>query len=81
MVSPEAYLELERAAEVRHELVDGEIVAMWGGTWEHSLIAQNIGGELRAALRSKPCQVLNSDLRIWIEATKRYRGRGLLQGL
>jgi Uma2 family endonuclease len=71
-VSPAAYLELERSAEVRHELVDGEIIAMSGGTWEHSLIAQNIGGELRAALRSTPCQVLNSDLRIWIEAPKRY---------
>jgi Uma2 family endonuclease len=57
---------------VRHELIDGEIVAMSGGTWEHSLIAQNIGGELRAALRSTPCQVLNSDLRIWIEARNRY---------
>jgi len=71
-VSPEEYLQLERAADVRHELVNGEMVAMSGGTWEHSLIAQNIGGELRAALRPTPCQVLNSDLRIWIEATSRY---------
>jgi Uma2 family endonuclease len=71
-VSPEEYLELERAAEERHEFLDGEIVAMSGGTAEHSLIAQNIIGELRSALRPKPCKVFTSDMRIRIEAANRY---------
>jgi Uma2 family endonuclease len=71
-VSAEEYLELERAAEERHELIDGEMFAMSGGTREHSLIAANITGELRAALRPKPCEVLSSDLRIRIEALNRY---------
>lgn len=71
-ISAEEYLELERAAGERHELIDGEIFAMSGGSREHSLIALNIGSELRAALRPKPCEVFTSDLRIRIEATNRY---------
>jgi Uma2 family endonuclease len=71
-VSAEEYLARERAAEERHELIDGEMVAMSGGTREHSLIALNIGSELRSALRVKTCEVFNSDLRLRIEAMNRY---------
>jgi len=71
-ISAAEYLELERAAEARHELIDGEMFAMSEGSREHSLIAQNIGGELRGALRAKPCEVFNSDMRIGIEAMSRY---------
>src|SRR5262245_53404962 len=71
-LSAAEYLALERAAEERHELIDGEMFAMSGGTREHSLIALNIGGELRAALRLKPCEVFNSDMRIRVEARNRY---------
>jgi len=71
-VSLEEYLDLERAADERHELIDGEMFAMSGGTREHSLIAVNIGSGLHAALRPKPCEVFNSDMRIHIEARGRY---------
>jgi len=71
-VSPEEYLQLERAAEERHEYLNGEIVARSGLTQEHSLIAVNIGSELRSELRHQPCEVFGSDLRVWIEATNRY---------
>lgn len=71
-VSLEEYLDLERAADERHELIDGEMFAMSGGTREHSLIAVNIGSGLHAALRSKLCEVFNSDMRIRIEAMSRY---------
>jgi Uma2 family endonuclease len=66
------YLAFERAAPDRHELIDGEVVAMSGGTREHSLIALNIGDELRAALRERPCEVFSSDMRIKVAATGRY---------
>lgn len=71
-VSEQEYLAYERAAEERHEYADGEIFAMSGGTWEHSLIASNITGELRAALLERRCTVHGSDMRIHIPSTGRY---------
>jgi len=71
-ISLEEYLDLERASEERHELIDGEMFAMSGGTGEHSRIAVKIVSRLDAALLSKPCEVFNSDLRIHIEARGRY---------
>jgi Uma2 family endonuclease len=71
-LSEQKYLAFERAAEERHEYADGKIFAMAGGTWEHSLIASNIGGELRNALIERPCTVHGSDMRIHIPPTRRY---------
>jgi Uma2 family endonuclease len=71
-ISEQEYLAFERAAEERHEYLGGEIFAMSGGTWEHSLIASNINGELRAALLERPCSVHGADMRIHIPSTGRY---------
>lgn len=65
------YLALERASKVKHEFVDGRIVAMAGGTPEHSLIASNLIAALRGRLRGR-CLVFNSDLRVNVAATGRY---------
>ena len=65
------YLTLERASEVKHEYVNGEVYAMAGGTPDHGRLAMNVGGILRAALVGKPCAVFNSDVRVRIEATGR----------
>ncbi len=64
----EDYLAVERAsADVRHEYVEGQAFAMTGGSYEHSLITANLAGELRQQLKSGPCVVLSSDMRIRIE--------------
>lgn len=65
-VTPEQYLEFERAALEKHEYYRGEIFAMAGGTPWHSLIAANLIGALGAALKDKPCRVMTSDLRILV---------------
>jgi len=57
------YLALDRAAATRSEYYFGEVIAMAGGTANHSLIASNIVGEARDALKGRPCRVLNSDMR------------------
>jgi Uma2 family endonuclease len=62
-VTPEEYLERERAAETKSEYFDGEIVAMPDGSRKHSAIASNIGISLGIQLQGKPCQVFNSDLK------------------
>jgi len=72
LLSPEEYLAFEREAETKHEYHDGEIVAMAGGTGPHSLLAVNLGSELRQQLRGRPCLVLNSDMRVWIDETRRF---------
>lgn len=62
-LTPEQYLHLERAVEDRHEYVDGEMVAMSGGSPKHSRIATNLTRNL--PLKSGgDCQIFNSDLRV-----------------
>ena len=63
------YLELEEISEIKHEWLDGEIVAMSGGTLQHSLLAVEVQTLLKLALRGRPCRVFNSDARTRILAT------------
>jgi Uma2 family endonuclease len=65
------YLALEAKSEGKHEYVNGEIFAMAGGTPEHGRLAVNVSGELRSALRGRPCAVFNSDVRVRVLATGR----------
>lgn len=70
--SIQEYLEKERGSAQRHEYQDGEILAMAGGSPERSFITANIVGELRNALKGKPCRVAESNLRIRIPGRPRY---------
>lgn len=72
LYSPEEYLALEREASFKSEYYDGEIFAMSGGTLIHSLIQTNLGGLLMMRLMDRPCRVLNSDMRVKVEATTSY---------
>ncbi|AKT41730.1 Uma2 family endonuclease [Chondromyces crocatus] len=63
------YVAQERHRSTRHELVNGQVYAMAGGSPEHALIAMNIGAELRSALRGRGCKVFSSDVRIRVRAT------------
>lgn len=69
-ISPEDYLAFEREAQARHEYVDGEVVAMAGGSREHSLLASNLIRLLGNALHGQPCDVFTSDMRV--KAAARY---------
>src|SRR3982751_627227 len=75
----EEYLEMERASEVRHEYLDGEIFEMSGETLSHGRICTNLVAELRTQLRGKPCDVLSKDMKIqsgWLP-----RPRRMIKGL
>lgn len=63
------YVWLEEESSTRHEFLDGEIVAMAGGTPEHAAMAAEIIGQLRDHLRSGPCRVFTSDLGVRVQAT------------
>jgi Uma2 family endonuclease len=69
MASEAEFLEMERRAELKSEFFAGEVFAMAGGTRDHSLIATNLGSELRGQLKGGHCLTYNTDLRIKVEAT------------
>jgi Uma2 family endonuclease len=63
-LTADEYLTLERSSEGRSEYFAGEMVAMTGGSWEHSLIIGNVFAELKRQLRRGPCRVHASELRV-----------------
>src|SRR5213594_1853290 len=71
-LTPQEYLALERAAEIKSEFVDGEMFAMAGGTRQHSRIKVKLIGALERRLSGSSCQVFDSDMRVKVEATGLY---------
>jgi len=63
------YLAIEETSEGKHEWLDGQVVAMSGGTPTHSALATNATIMLGVALRGRPCRPYNSDLRIRVPET------------
>ncbi len=66
------YLEIERASDVKHELVAGEMFAMSGVTRDHARIALNLVVALDRILRGGPTEVFASGLKVRIEASNAY---------
>ena len=67
------YLDFEAAAEEKHEYVDGEILAMSGGSASASRMAASLIAAVHDALRGKPCDVYDSNLKVRIGRKHRYR--------
>jgi len=65
----EEYLLLEERSEIRHEYVDGQILAMAGGTPDHSRICANVTVALGTGLAGRRCAVFSSDARVLVKAT------------
>jgi Uma2 family endonuclease len=65
-ISPEQYLEMERASEVKHEYFNGEIFAMAGASIPHNDIAFNINRLVASFAHSRGCKLFGSDFRIHI---------------
>jgi Uma2 family endonuclease len=60
----EEFLDWERHQETKHELVDGEPVAMAGGTEGHNIIQGNLFAAALARLRGSPCRPFPSDMAV-----------------
>ncbi|HEY6503561.1 MAG TPA: Uma2 family endonuclease [Chitinophagaceae bacterium] len=65
-VSPEEYLEMERASEKKHEYFKGEVFAMSGASIPHNDIAYNINRLVAPFLHGKGCKIYGSDFRVHI---------------
>jgi Uma2 family endonuclease len=72
LLTPQEYLARERKAEFRSEYYRGEMFAMAGTSWEHTLIKENIARHAGNQLNGGPCRIVTSDLRVNIPATGLY---------
>src|SRR6266496_4466588 len=65
-VSPEQYLDMERASDEKHEYFKGEMFLMSGASPAHNDIAYNINRLIAPSLHGKGCKLYGSDFRIYI---------------
>ena len=72
MLTYAEYLAHERESEVRHAFIDGEVLAMAGGSPTHALLSASLIGLLFAALRRRRCQVYTGDLRVRVDPSTAF---------
>lgn len=58
------YLASELTADIKHEYIDGYIVAMTGASNNHTRLALNIASEFRIHLKGKPCEAFMTDTKV-----------------
>ena len=63
---------MERAAQTKHELWNGEVFAMAGASFVHNQIVGNLARVLGNLVLDGPCVVLPSDLKVHIPASGGY---------
>ena len=63
-LTPEEYLAFERKATMKHEYLNGQIVAMSGASFAHNFITANTANQLYNQLIDSECQVATSDMRV-----------------
>ena len=76
-LTPEEYIAFERKALpdseiIRHEYINGELIAMAGASRAHNLITGNIFGELRTLLRGSGCETYANEMRVSTPTTTSY---------
>ena len=70
--TPQEYLTMEREADYKSEYVSGEVFAMAGTSYKHTIIVSNLLRELGLQLRGGPCRAVANDLRVLTQATGVY---------
>lgn len=63
-MSLEEFLAWEQTQEQRHELVDGEVFAMAGGSTFHAHIGVNLAATLREQLRLRGCFTFHEGMKV-----------------
>jgi Uma2 family endonuclease len=71
-LSPQEYLARERQAETKSEYIGGDVLAMAGGSPNHSRIASDVRRHLGNRLSNGPCEVFDSDLRVRVRQPGPY---------
>ncbi len=68
----EEYLAWETQQDIRHEYVNGAIVAMTGGSIAHNLLALNLYSALRPHLQKRGCVATVSDVKVQVSSSIYY---------
>jgi len=71
-ITEEEYLRLERAAEYKSEFIGGEVFAMPGGSFRHSVLAAKWITDFNVRLQGQSCIVFSSDVRVRTPSTGSY---------
>ncbi len=61
------YLQAEQRAEVKHEYLDGQVVAMGGASRAHGLLVMSLSALLLPAARQKHCQLFAADMKLRLD--------------
>lgn len=70
--TPEEYLSYEDDAEYKSEYFNGEIIAMAGGSAEHSIICVNMMRRLSEKLDNRECFVFDSNMKLDIQTYNHF---------
>jgi Uma2 family endonuclease len=62
--TPEDYLEIERISPVKHEYIQGQILAMAGASKAHVIITGNLSAQLINHLRGSGCLAYANDMKV-----------------
>lgn len=66
-LSPSEYLELESHSQVKHEYINGLVLALAGTTDIHNTIALNLALAIRSHLRGTDCSIYFADVKARLE--------------
>lgn len=66
-VTADDYLAWEVIQDTRSEFIDGQVCAMSGGTLAHNAATGAVFATLRQHLKSSPCRVFVSDVRVRVQ--------------
>lgn len=69
-----SYIQSEQTSAIKHELINGELFAMTGGSIRHDIIKNNLISALNQHLRQSPCLVLGSDANLRVESIRHENG-------
>lgn len=71
-MTAQEYLDWEPTQETRYDYIDGETIAMTGGTKPHNRIALNLATALDGHLPGRGCEVYISDIKVQVSAAGPY---------
>ncbi|NJK53353.1 MAG: Uma2 family endonuclease [Leptolyngbyaceae cyanobacterium SU_3_3] len=70
--TPEEYLDIERLSPIKHEYIDGQILAMAGASKAHVIITGNLSALILNHLRGTGCISYATDMKVRLPASRLF---------